>query len=207
MLVETLDKMVAAENAITPDLVMQGGRTVRRLQKPRYLKLGRATQDQMRQQLQAERLELLQQLAERAQDVGRSEEEARLFEGMFAQFQAIRGASLSCLDSGAALAAFDRKLGEIQKNIEDARRNRDPKLLADSERLKATVSTAAGIKSSTQRALTEAQDARDRAEGAYESYMLKNRDVLSSIRRYRARQVREGSLSRRLCMIIKRRSE
>ena len=41
MLVETMDKMVAAENAITPDLVMQGGRTVRRLQKPRYLKLSR----------------------------------------------------------------------------------------------------------------------------------------------------------------------
>lgn len=192
MLVETMDKMVAAENAITPDLVMQGGRTVRRLQKPRYLKLGRATQDQMRQQLQAERQELLQQLAERARDVGRSEEEARLFEGMFAQFQAIRGASLTCLDSGAALATFDRKLGEIQKNIEDARRNRDPKLLADLERLKAAVLTAAGIKSSTQRALTEAQGARDRAEGAYESYMLKNRDVLSSTRRYRARQVREG---------------
>jgi hypothetical protein len=104
----------------------------------------------------------------------------------------IRGANLTCLDSGAALAAFDRKLGEIQKNIEDARRNRDPKLLADLERLKAAVSTAAGIKSSTQRALTEAQGARDRAEGAYESYMLKNRDVLSSTRRYRARQVREG---------------
>ena len=114
----------------------------------------------MRQQLHAERQELLQQLAERARDVGRSEEEARLFEGMFAQFQAIRGASLTCLDSAAALAAFDRKLGEIQKNIEDARRNRDPKLLSDLERLKAAVSTAAGLKSSTQRALTEAQGAR-----------------------------------------------
>jgi G3E family GTPase len=131
MMVETMDRMVAAENAITPDRMMQGGRTVRRLPKPEYLKLGRATQAQMRQQLQSERQELTQQLAEKAREVGRSEEEARLFEGMFAQFQKIRSAGLTCLDSGAALAAFDRRLTEMEKNIEDARRNRDPKLTAD----------------------------------------------------------------------------
>jgi uncharacterized protein YPO0396 len=192
MMVETMDRMVAAENAITPDRMMQGGRTVRRLPKPEYLKLGRATQAQMRQQLQSERQELTQQLAEKAREVGRSEEEARLFEGMFAQFQKIRSAGLTCLDSGAALAAFDRRLTEMEKNIEDARRNRDPKLMADLERLRTGVETAARVKSTTQRTLTEAQGARDRADGAYESYMQKNRDVLSSIRRDRARQVREG---------------
>jgi uncharacterized protein YPO0396 len=192
MMVETMDRMAAAENAISPDLMMQGGRTVRRLEKPHYLKLGRATQAQMRQQLQSERQELTQQLAERARDVVRSEEEARLFEGTFAQFQTIRGGGLTCLDSGATLATFDRKLDEIDKNIEDARRNRDPKLMAELERLKAAVETAAYLKSSTQRTLTEAQGARDRADGAYESYMQKNRNVLSASRRDRARQVREG---------------
>jgi uncharacterized protein YPO0396 len=192
MMVETMDRMVAVENAITPDRMMQGGRTVRRLPKPEYLKLGRATQAQMRQQLQSERQELTQQLAEKAREVGRSEEEARLFEGMFAQFQKIRSAVLTCLDSGAALAAFDRRLTEIEKNIEDARRNRDPKLMAELERLRTGAETAARVKSTTQRTLTEAQRARDRADGAYESYMQKNRDALSSVRRDRARQVREG---------------
>jgi hypothetical protein len=192
MMVESMDKMVAAENAITPDRMMQGGRTVRRLQKPEYLKLGRATQAQVRRQLQSERDELTLQLAERAREVGRSEEEARLFEGMFAQFQKIRGVGLTCLDSGSALAAFDRKLAEIEKNIEDAKRNRDPKLMAELERLGTAVETAGRVKSTTQRTLTEAQGARDRAEGAYDSYMQKNRDVLSSTRRDRARQVREG---------------
>ncbi len=192
MMVETMDKMVAAENAITPDRMMQGGRTVRRLPKPEYLKLGRATQAQMRQQLQSERQELTQQLAEKAREVGRSEEEARLFEGMFAQFQKIRSANLTCLDSGAALAAFDRRLTDIEKNIEDARRNRDPKLMAELERLRTGAETAARVKSTAQRTLTEAQGARDRADGAYESYMQKNREVLSSVRRDRARQVRVG---------------
>jgi uncharacterized protein YPO0396 len=191
MLVETMDKMVAAENAITPDLMMQGGRTVR-LQKPRYLKLGRATQDQMRQQLESERRELLQQLAEMARDVGRSEEEARLFEGMFAQFQTIRGVGLTCLDSGAALIAFDRKLDEIGKNIEDARRNRDPKLVAELERLVGEVKTANRLKTEKQDASTRAQSARDRAEGAYDDYMQKNRDAACAARRDRARQMLES---------------
>lgn len=48
MLVETMDRMGAAENAITPDRMMQGGRTVRRLPMPEYLKLGRASQAQVR---------------------------------------------------------------------------------------------------------------------------------------------------------------
>ena len=192
MMVETMDRMVAAENAITPDRMMQGGRTIRRLPKPEYLKLGRATQAQMRQQLQSERNELMQQLAERARDVGRSEEEARLFEGMFAQFEKIRVAGLNCVECGNVLVAFDGKLTEIEKNIEGARRNRDPKLVAELERLEAAVGAAARLKFATQRTLTEAQGARDRADGAYGSYMLKNRDVLSLARRERARQVRDG---------------
>jgi uncharacterized protein YPO0396 len=192
MLVETMDRMVAAENAIAPDLMMQGGRTVRRLQRPRYLKLGRATQDQMRQQLQAERQQLLQQLAESAGDVRRSEEEARLFEGMFTQFRTIRNASLSCIDSCAALVAFDRKLEEIGKNIEDARRNRDPKLIAELDRLAADVETARRKKSDTQQVLNVAQRDRDKAEGAYEDYIQKNRDAVWAARRDRARQMREG---------------
>jgi len=142
MMVETMDRMAAAENAITPDLMVQGGRTVRRLQKPQYLKLGRATQEQMRQQLQAERQQLLQQLAGSAGDVRRAEDEARLFEATFAQFQAIRDSGLTCFGCGEELAAFDRRLAEIGKNIEDAKRNRDPKLVADLERLAVEVKAA-----------------------------------------------------------------
>jgi prefoldin subunit 5 len=66
MLVETMDRMVAAENAITPDRMMQGGRTVRRLPMPAYLKLGRASQAQVRQQLVAERDDLTLKLPDRA---------------------------------------------------------------------------------------------------------------------------------------------
>jgi len=191
MMVETMDRMAAAENAITPDLMVQGGRTVRRLQKPQYLKLGRATQDQMRLQLAAERQQLVQQLAESAGDVRRSEDEARLFEAMFAQFQAIRSTGLTCVDSGAVLVAFDQKLEEIGKNIEDAKRNRDPKLVAELERLAAEVKTANRLKIEKQDASTRAQSARDRAEGAYDDYMQKNRAAARAARRDRARQMRQ----------------
>ncbi|MDA9453716.1 hypothetical protein XI07_18755 [Bradyrhizobium sp. CCBAU 11445] len=189
MMVETMNKMVAAENAITPDRMMQGGRTVRRLPKPEQLKLGRSTQAQMRQQLQAERQELALQLADRAREVGRLEEEARLFEDMFASFQKMIEAGLTCSNCGADLAAFDSKLAEIEKNIEDAKRNRDPKLVAELERLAAEVKTANRLKTETQDASTRAHSARDRAEGAYDDYIKKNREVLSGARRARARQL------------------
>jgi len=65
-----------------------------------------------------------------------------------------------------------RKLDEIGKNIEDARRNRDPKLIAELERLAAEVKTANRLKTERQDASTRAQSARDRAEGAYDDYML-----------------------------------
>jgi uncharacterized protein YPO0396 len=191
MMVETMDRMVAAENAITPDRMMQGGRTVRRLPKPEHLKLGRATQGQMRQQLESERKDLTQQLAERAREVGRLEEEARLFEDMFARSQKLMEAGLTCSGCGADLAAFDRKLAEIGKNIEDAKRNRDPKLVADLERLAGAVETAGRKKSETQKAFDTAKSARDKAEGAYDDYMQKNRDAARAARRDRARQMRQ----------------
>ena len=191
MMVETMDRMVAAENAITPDRMMQGGRTVRRLPRPEHLKLGRATQGQMRQQLEAERKDLTLQLAERAREVGRLEEEARLFEDMFARFQKMIEAGQTCSGCGADLAAFDRKLAEIGKNIEDAKRNRDPKLVADLERLAGEVETAGRKKSETQKVFDAAKSARDKAEGAYDDYMQKNRDAARAARRDRARQMRQ----------------
>lgn len=111
---------------------------------------------------------------------------------MFAQFQTIRTAALTCIDSGAALVAFDRKLEEIGKNIDDARRNRDPKLTAELERLAAEVKTANRLKTDKQDASTRAQSARDRADGAYDDYMKKNRDAAWAVRRDRARQMRDN---------------
>ncbi|WP_024512503.1 SbcC/MukB-like Walker B domain-containing protein [Bradyrhizobium sp. ARR65] len=192
MMVETMDRMVAAENAITPDRMMQGGRTVRRLPKPEHLKLGRATQGQMRQQLERERAELAQKLAEQANEVLRLEEDASLFGDMFAQFQKVQAAGLSCLACGAALVEFDRRISDVEKNIEDARRNRDPKLIAERDRLRTEVVATASLKNTTQETFKGAQRARDRAEGAYEIYVRENRDTLSSARRGRARQLREG---------------
>lgn len=192
MLVETMDKMVAAENAITPDRMMQGGRTIRRLPMPVYLKIGRASQAQMRQQLLSEREGLTQKLADSAREVGRLQDEARLLENLFDHFDRTRSAGLTCSDAGSTLVAFDRRLAEIEKNIEDARRNRDPKLLAELSRLGTELKTVAREKTETQGKLNGAQSEKDRALGSYEKYMLDNRETLIACRRERARQMTQA---------------
>ncbi len=192
MLVETMDRMVVAENAITPDRMMQGGRTVRRLPMPAYLKLGRASQAQVRQQLVTEREELTLKLAESAREVGRLQDDARLFENLFDHFRRTRSAGLTCSGAGSALMAFDSKLAEIEKNIEDARRNRDPKLIAELDSLGTQLKTVAVEKTNTQRVLNSAQSEKDQALGSYNTYMQDNRERLVANRRERARQMTQA---------------
>ena len=192
MLVETIEKMVAAENAITPDRMMQGGRTIRRLPKPAYLKIGRASQAQMRQQLQSERDELTLKLAGSAREVGRLQDESRLFENLFDHFRRTRSTGMTCSDAGSALVEFDRKLAEIEKNIEEARRNRDPKLIAERDSLDIQIKTVAVEKTNTQRTLNSAQSEKDQALGSYNKYMQENRERLIAGRRERARQMTQA---------------
>jgi uncharacterized protein YPO0396 len=192
MLVETMDRMVAAENAITPDRMMQGGRTVRRLPMPAYLKLGRASQAQVRQQLVSERDELTLKLADSAREVTRLQDEARLFDSLFEHFRRTRSAALTCSAAGSALGAFDSKLAEIEKNIEDARRNRDPKLIAERDSLESQIKTVAVEKTNTQRALNRAQSEKDQALGSYKTYMQDNRERLIVVRRERAHQLTQA---------------
>jgi energy-coupling factor transporter ATP-binding protein EcfA2 len=192
MLVETMDRMVAAENAITPDRMMQSGRTVRRMPMPAYLKLGRASQAQVRQQLMTEREELTLKLAESAREVGRLQDEARLFENLFDHFRRTRSAELTCSNAGSALVAFDHRLAEIEKNIEDARRNRDPKLMAEFVRLGAELKIVEREKTETQGKLNYAQSEKDRAFGSYENYMQGNLETLIAGRRERARQMTQA---------------
>ncbi len=110
---------------------------------------------------------------------------------MFAHFQKTIEVGLTCSGCGAELAAFDRKLAEIGKNIEDAKRNRDPKLVADLERLAGEVVTASRRRLETQKAFDAAKSTRDKDEGAYDDYMQKNRATARAARRDRARQMRQ----------------
>jgi chromosome segregation ATPase len=48
ILVESIEKLLTAESAITPDRMMQSGRSVKRLARPSYLKLGRSVAEQAR---------------------------------------------------------------------------------------------------------------------------------------------------------------
>ena len=57
MMVDTMDRLLAADNAITVDRMMQSGRTVKRLAHPGLLKLGRGTAEETRKLLTEERAE------------------------------------------------------------------------------------------------------------------------------------------------------
>src|SRR5262249_49952996 len=69
-----------------------------------------------------------------------------------------------------------------------------PKLISERDRLRSEAVTAARLKNTTQTTFNGAQTARDRAEGAYEIYVKENRGALSSVRRDRARYVRDSFL-------------
>jgi hypothetical protein len=106
MMVESMERMVAAENAITPDRMMQSGRTVKRLAHPGILKLGRATHEETRKLLIEERAELLARLAEKAQTVRRLQDDSRLTGEVARGFEDVAAAGISCVSIGRVLGGI-----------------------------------------------------------------------------------------------------
>ncbi|MCL2716724.1 MAG: AAA family ATPase [Alphaproteobacteria bacterium] len=187
--VETMELLLRSEAAITPELMMQADHSLRRLRRPRYLKLGRASQEQMRAELDAERRQLVKQSYELTSELRRTDEESRLIGSLVTRFRSFHSAALTTLDCGASLAALDRRLAETEREIAAARRNRDPQLVAELERLTTGIAAARTEASRTREAALRATAARDRADGAYDDYMEKNHAQARDARRRQARQL------------------
>jgi uncharacterized protein YPO0396 len=189
MMVETMEKMVASESAITPDRMMQSGRTVKRLSHPGYLKLGRGTAEETRRLLQEERAELIIQLADKARTAQRLKEDGALIDDVVRSFAELRAKNIFCAAVGQQLADFDRKIEDLTRNIEEARKSRDPQLLAKLERLKTDRDTARSEKSTADKAWETAHGAENRVAGTYENLIANDRDKLLAERRKRARNI------------------
>jgi uncharacterized protein YPO0396 len=195
MMVETMDRMVAAENAITPDRMMQSGRTVKRLARPGYLKLGRTTAEETRRILRTERSELEATLAGKAQTAMRLKSDGALIDEIAREFDGLRRQSITCAALGRALVAFDERIADLANNIEEARRHRDPKLLAEMESLRSQRQSAKSDKAGADKVLLDAEAAKNRVAGRYETLIQDNHDRLRLERRERSRSIRNSGTS------------
>jgi uncharacterized protein YPO0396 len=183
MMVDTMDRLLAADNAITVDRMMQSGRTVKRLAHPGLLKLGRGTAEETRKLLTEERAELLARLGEKAQTARRLKEDSDLIDELVRGFEDMRSQGITCSGIGGALAEHDRKIAELARNIDEARHSRDPELVAKQARLVSELSGARSAKRSADAVWQEAHGAEKKIEGTYEKLVRDNHESLQRERR------------------------
>ena len=187
MMVETMDKIVASENAITPDRMMQSGRTVKRLAHPGHLKLGRASAEDTRRLLNEEKIDLLNRLGEKARTALRLKQDSGLIEGVVRGFYELRSKVIVCATVGKTLVDFDRRIAKLTEDADDARRSRDPKLLEKQARLKTELESAKRDRLSADKAWQDAHGAENRVAGNYDKVLRDDYERLRYDRRARAR--------------------
>lgn len=192
MMVETMDRAVTFENAITPDRMMNSGRTVKRLPHPEHLKLGRSNAEETRRLLVEQRAGLTQQLAEKDRAAGLLKQEMDLVDAAVRGFDELRRRAVTAAGLGRELSDFDRVIAQKTADIAEARRHRDPALIAELETLRKDREAAAKAKSTTALALQKAQRDESEAVGEYRVLVRENHDRLRAERRARSRAIRRS---------------
>jgi uncharacterized protein YPO0396 len=186
MLVDTIEKLLAAENAITPDRMIQSGRAVRRLPHPVYLKLGRASED-TRLMLNEERAELTQKLAEKSRTARQLQDDSAAIDNVARASEELRANGTTCVAAGQTLANFDREIAKAIASMEEAKRLRDPELVKELDRLKAELTSTRARKSAADRAWQEANGAENQVVGSYKTRVRDDHERLRADRRARAK--------------------
>lgn len=195
MMVEAMDKLLASENAITPDRMMQSGRTVKRLPHPVMLKLGRANTEETRRLLQAERVECVRELGEKARIATVLKQETTLLDDVARGYEELRTQGVTCVSAGGALAQFDRRIAKATADMEEAKRSRDPKLVKELERLASHLATAKTDKTSADAAYEIASRAESKITGNYERIIREEYQKLRGERRSCGRRLSRGASS------------
>jgi uncharacterized protein YPO0396 len=195
MMVETMDRAVTFENAITPDRMMNSGRTVKRMPHPEHLKLGRSNAEETRRLLLAERGDLVSKLAEKARASALLKEERDLIDAAVREFEQLRRQGISATGVGRELAKFDGLIASITASIDDAQRHRDPELLKELDRLNEDRASAAIAKTLADKAWHSAHAIENQAVGQYERLIQENHDRLRTERRAKSRAVYVSSVA------------
>jgi uncharacterized protein YPO0396 len=86
----------------------------------------------------------------------------------------MRSQGITCTGIGGALAEHDRKIAELAANNDEARRSRDPELVAKQVRLQSELSGARSIRHSADKAWQDALGAEQKIEGTYEKLVRDN---------------------------------
>jgi uncharacterized protein YPO0396 len=193
MTVETIDKLLTAENAITPDRMMQSGRTVKRLAHPRMLKLGRTNLNETRQLLETERSQCVQQLGEKARIANSLKQDNVLIDQLVAAFDERRNGQITCISVGNALAEFDSRIAKATADMEEAKRARDPQLVAQLSRLDNDLRQAKRDKVEADRAKEDASRAESKVTGNYERIVKEDHGAIRAERRRCGRQLTVNS--------------
>lgn len=186
MMVETMEKMVALENAVTPDRMMQSGRTVKRLAHPGILKLGRANDEEARRQYREDRAALTARLAEKAVTARRLGDDSSIIQDVVRGFQDVRSQGIVCVAIGETLVEADKKIADLNNNIDEALGSRDPKLLQKQAALEAELHSARAEKSQTHRVWQTAYAAEHEQIGDYKT-VIREHDKLRQQRQASAR--------------------
>ena len=186
MMVEGTDKLLSAENAITADRMIQSGRTVRRLQHPGMLKLGRSMVDESRRQLREERQTLQNELGEKLKVATRLREHSGIIDGIVNGFEDMRKSGITCVGLAHKLIEFDQKIAKATASAEEAKKNRDPKLLEQLESLRSQREATKRERSTANKAKDDAHGAFKKTEGNFEKLV---KDNYGKIRNERTRRL------------------
>jgi uncharacterized protein YPO0396 len=192
-MVEETDKLLASENAITPDRMMQSSRTVKRLPHPVMLKLGRANVEETRRLLHAEREECVRELADKARTVTALKQETTLLDDAARSFEDLRKQAITCVSAGTALAQFDKRIAKATADMEEARRSRDPRLVKELEQLATDLAAAQRDKRSADGAYESASRAESKVTGNYERIIREEYEKLRGERRTCGRYLTRGA--------------
>lgn len=188
-MVEAVEKLLAAESAITPDRMMNSARSVKKLPRPQFLKLGRASADESRRLLETERSEFEARLAEKVRTTLRLREDRDLVDDVARALTAVRASGTTYAAVGTALAACEKRIAELEESVKEAKRKRDPKLLEELERLKSEAGRARSAKAVADKEAETARRELDLARGGYMKLRDSDLPARRSERRAAARQL------------------
>ncbi len=194
-MVETEEQVLAAESAITPDRMMQSGRTIKRLARPHYLKLGSKSAEETRRLLTSERQELERLLAEKLRTATRAKEDCDAIEDLFRSVVEMQAKGLTSKGTAERIATIDGQIAQLGLDIEKAKRRQDPKLLQEAAELKTAVEKAKNARKAANDRLARARG----DEGTLGGQLKEITDQtlsLRSTRRVAARFLPSGPVNR-----------
>ena len=145
--------------------MMQSGRSVKRLARPVYLKLGRSAADQARKLLEDDRSQCVKELGDKVHTANRLNEDKILVDDVARAFGSASGLWRHMRLDGGCNIGMRQEDRRAEQGDRRCKRKRDPKLVREQTSLKADQTLAKNAKSKANGELDAAQVAQNEAGG------------------------------------------